>query len=232
MIKHQGESEILIQYADFNGAEAVINSNFNHEWDNISWILTEMPLHIKASVQAGRQGNPIFDPVGTNEYIKSAFIQLGWQSNIPIPQEYRFLGTDIDFGTNGVIIESQFSNYPFLLNNTLRSELFFKAGTRFAGYSTQLLVLITKALMFPAANSTLYYEQAVRQLTALTQYHVFDIPIRLIGLFEEQNVTVPVIWTVYSSRRYSRTIQVRNNRQCQIIRGRLASSRCLLRLID
>lgn len=66
MIKHQGESEILIQYADFNGAEAVINSNFNHEWDNISWILTEMPLHIKASVQAGRQGNPIFDPVGTN----------------------------------------------------------------------------------------------------------------------------------------------------------------------
>lgn len=191
-----------------------------------------MPLHIKASDQAGRQGNPIFDPVGTNEYIKAAFIQLGWQANIPIPEEYRFLGTDIDFSKNGVIIESQFSNYPFLLNNTLRSELFFKSGTKFAGYSTQILILVTKALMFPASNSTLYYEQAVRQLTALTQYNVFDIPIRLIGLFEQQNKAVPVIWTVYSSTRYSRTVQVRNNRQCQILAGRLANSRCLLHLVD
>ena len=106
------------------------------------------------------------------------------------------MGTDIDFGKAGVIVESQFSNYPFLLNNTLRSELFFKAGTTFAGYATQLLILITKALMFPASNSTLYYEQAVRQLTALTDNHVFDVPIRLVGLFEQQNAIVSVIWWV------------------------------------
>ncbi len=90
---------------------------------------------------------------------------LGWLVNIPIPVDYSFLGTDIDFGKAGVIVESQFSNYPFLLNNTLRSELFFKAGTIFAGHPTQLVILITKALMYPASNSTLYYEQAVRQLT-------------------------------------------------------------------
>ncbi|MCP6763197.1 MAG: restriction endonuclease [Fischerella sp. CENA71] len=189
-----------------------------------------MPLHIKASDQAGIQGNPIFDPVGTNEYIKAALVKLEWKANIPIPEAYKFLGTDIDFGKAGVIVESQFSNYPFLLNNTLRSELFFKAGTIFAGYPTQLVILITKALMFPASNSTLYYEQAVRQLTALTDHHVFDVPIRLVGLFEQQNATVPAIWTVYSSARYSRTIQTRITRQCQIISGRLASSRCLLRL--
>jgi hypothetical protein len=191
-----------------------------------------MPLHIKASDQAGIQGNSIFDPVGTNEYIKSAFVKRGWQANIPIPTAYKFLGTNIDFGKAGLIIESQFSNYPFLLNNTLRSELFFKAGTTFAGHPTQLVVLITKALMFPASNSTLYYEQAVRQLTALAQYKVFDVPIRLVGLFEQQNVTVPVTWTTYSSVRYSRTVQTRINRQCQIIPGRLVNSRCVIRLMD
>lgn len=47
--------------------------------------------------------------------------------------------------------------------------------------------------MFPASNSTLYYEQAVNQLTALIKYQVFDVPIRLIGLFEQQNTIVPII---------------------------------------
>jgi len=31
---------------------------------------------IKASDQTGIQGNPIFDPVGTNEYIKAALVKL------------------------------------------------------------------------------------------------------------------------------------------------------------
>ncbi len=190
-----------------------------------------MPLHIKASDQAGIQGNPIFDPVGTNEYIKAALVNLGWQANIPISAEYSFLGTDVDFGKSGVIVESQFSNYPFLLNNTLRSELFFKAGTIFAGEPTQLVILITKALMFPASNSTLYYEQAVRQLTALAKYNVFDVPIRLVGLFEEENITIPVIWTVYSSTRYSRKVETRISRQCQIKPGKSARSRCILHLL-
>ena len=190
-----------------------------------------MSLHIKPSDQSGIQGNPIFDPVGTNEYIKSNLLQLGWQANIPIPSEYKFLGKDIDFGKLGVIVESQFSNYPFLLKNTLRSELFFKAGIIFAGKATQLVVLITKAWMFPASNSTLYYEQAVQQLTALTKYKVFDVPIRLVGLFEQQNTTISVTWTVYSSARYSRTVQTRNIRQCQIIPGNSVNNRCRLHII-
>ena len=158
-------------------------------------------------------------------------IRGGWEANIPIPSEYNFLGTDIDFGKAGVIVESQFSNYPFLLNNTLRSELFFKAGTIFASQPTQLVVLITKARMFPASNSTLYYEQAVKQLTALAEYQVFDVPIRLVGLFEAENTTVPVIWTVYSSTRYSRTVQTRETRQCQIISGKSTRSRCIINLL-
>jgi hypothetical protein len=190
-----------------------------------------MPLHIKASDQAKIQGNPIFDPVGTNEYIKAALINCDWKSNIPIPAPFRFLGTDIDFAKAGIVIEIQFSNYPFLLNNTLRSELFFKSQTEFAGHKTNLVILVTKALMFPASNSTLYYEQAVNQLTALAQNQVFDVPIRLVGLFAQLNTTIPVVWTEYSSKRYSRNVNNRVNRQCQILPGRTNRSRCILHLL-
>ncbi|MEH2371109.1 MULTISPECIES: BglII/BstYI family type II restriction endonuclease [unclassified Nostoc] len=227
----KGDIIIIIQYVDFNAADRIINTQYQNEWHEISTTLTRMPLHIKASDQAGIQGNAIFDPVGTNEYVKAAFIHDGWQSNIPIPGPYRFLGTDVDFAKTGIIIEIQFSNYPFLLNNTLRSELFFKAKTEFVGYPTNLVIIVTKALMFPASNSTLYYEQAVNQLTALAKNQVFDVPIRLVGLFEQQNTIVPIIWTEYLSKRYSRTVNTRVSRQCQIIAGRTARSRCLINLL-
>ncbi|MGB7521820.1 MAG: BglII/BstYI family type II restriction endonuclease [Spirulinaceae cyanobacterium] len=222
---------MLIKFTDFNTADTIIREFYNPEWNDIIAILSGMSLHIKASDQAGIQGNLIFDPVGTNQCIKNNLVNKGWQANIPIPSEYRFLGKDIDFGKAGIIIESQFSHYSFLLNHTLGSELFFKAGTAFAGKATKLVVLIAKAKMFPASNSTLYYEQAVQQLTALAEYRVFDVPIRLIGLFEQQNTTIDVIWTKYSSTRYSRKVQTRKNLQCQISPGKLTHSRCQLHII-
>lgn len=222
---------MFIQFTDFNRAESIIDNQYHNEWSEISNILSEMPLHLKASDQAKIQGNPIFDPVGTNEYIKTAFVKCGWSSNIPIPQLYQFLGKEIDFGKFGIITEIQFSNYPYLLNNTLRSELFFKAKTEFAGYTTNLLIIVAKSGMFPASNSTLYYEQAVNQLTALTENKVFDIPIRLVGLFEKINTKVPVIWTEYLSERYSRSVRIRTTRQAQIIPGTSSRSRCKLRLL-
>ena len=82
--------------------------------------------------------------------------------------------------------------------------------------------------MFPASNSTLYYEQAINQLTALVDNQVFDIPIRLVGLFEKQNTTISVIWTKYSSQRYSRTIDSRISRQCEIISQSSTRTRCQL----
>ncbi len=100
-----GELKIFIQLTDFNGADTIVNNQYITEWNEINNILTEMPLHIKASDQAGIQGNPIFDPVGTNEYIKAALMKLGWLANIPIPVEYSFLGTDIDFGKAGIIVD-------------------------------------------------------------------------------------------------------------------------------
>lgn len=157
-------------------------------------------------------------------------LEFGWKANIPIPSEYKFLGTDVDFGKAGVIVESQFSNYSYLLNNILRSEFFFKAGTVFASEPTQLVVLITRANIFPASNSTLYYEQAVEQLTAFAEHQILDIPIRLVGLFENKNSTISVTWTVYSSPRY-RKVQTRETRQCQIISGESTRSRCKINLL-
>src|SRR5262249_36265053 len=159
------------------------------------------------SDQAGKKGNPIFDPKGTNRYIKNELhLRLRWQANIPIPKQYDFLGTDIDFGKDGVTLEAQFSNYPFLLNNMLRGEFFFQAKTLLTGKPTGLAVIVTKDGMFPASNSTLYYRQAVRQLNALKQYNMFNVPIRLVGLTTPAIGTINVIWTEYDDPRYSRTV--------------------------
>lgn len=188
-----------------------------------------MPLYVKASFQAGIQGNAVFDPVGTNEYIKAELVKLGWKANIPIPTQYRFLGKDIDFGKAGAIIEVQFSHYAFLLNNTIRSELLFNTQLPLTGIPTQLLIIIAKSQMFPAANSTLYYEQAINQLNLLAGY-VFNVPIRVVGLFELRNANVPAKWTVYNDQT-SRTILTQEERQCQIIAGRFPRSQCGLRIL-
>lgn len=54
---------------------------------------------------------------------------------------YRFLGTDVDFGKAGAIVEVQFSPYSFLLNNTARSELFFNANTPLTGQPVRLVII-------------------------------------------------------------------------------------------
>lgn len=214
-----------IRISDYNNADAVIAQSYGQEWAELAGVLSAMPLHLKASDQAGKQGQAIFDPVGTNEHIAQALTapSHGWQAGIPIPGQFSFLGTDIDFGKNGVVVEVQFSNYPFLLNNTIRSELFFRAGTVFHQSPTRLIIIVTKAGMFPSSNSTLYYEQAVNQLAALAAHNVFTVPIRLVGLFEPQGA-ISATWTDYSAARYSRTVGTRSQRQFTITSGR--ADRC------
>jgi len=224
---------MLIQFADFNQAGKIIATQFSEQWEQLRGVLEGMRLHLKASDQAGIQGTPIFDPVGTNEYIKRELRKIeGWQCNISIPAEFDFLGTDVDFGNAGVLVEIQFSNYPFLLNNTVRSELFYKSKTPLTGQPVEVAIIVTKAKMFPASNSTLYYEQGKRQLISLARNNVFDCPMRLVGLFEEEDTTVPIDFTVYSSSRYSRTVKSREQKQCRIGPGRGQRSRSILTVID
>lgn len=209
---------MLIEYKDFNRAEEIISREYAGQWEDIAGVIESMPLHVKASDQAGRQGTAIFDAVGTNAYLKGILEGLSWGSQIPIPGRYNFLGKDVDFGKAGVVLEVQFSNYPFLLNNLVRSELFYKAEVALPDRPMGLLIVITKSGMFPASQSTLYHEQAVRQVTALAENDVFDVPIRLVGLFEAPDVSVDAVWTEYENPRYSRTVVNRERRSLLISR--------------
>src|ERR1019366_6843692 len=66
----------------------------------------------------------------------------------------------------GLLGEAQFSNYPFFLNNIVRSSLLAMAKVKLEGQHTvRVVVVVAKARMFPSANSTLYYEQAEKQLS-------------------------------------------------------------------
>lgn len=216
---------MLFKCRDFNGAEDVIRRRYREAWEEVKETISGMPLHIKASDQKGKQGTPIFDAVGTNSYLKRALAGLSWDSGIPIPQEYKFLGKEVDFGKDGSIVEVQFSNYPFLLNNLLRSELFYKAVAHMPKEPVGLLLIITKSGMFPASNSTLYYERAVEQISALAEYSVFDIPIRLLGLFEPKDEIIEAVWTEYEDPRYSRTIICQKQHKLQVSQ-RLQTIRC------
>jgi hypothetical protein len=171
-----------LKIVDFNDPQAILSATHAREWAQVISALAKMPLHLKSSDQAGKQGSLIFDVVGTNAYIKACLTPLGWQAT-RIEPEYEFLGVDVDFAKSGVILEVQFSNYPFLLNNLLRSELFFREKVRFDGAPMSAVIIVVKARMFPSSNSTLYYEQALKQLNGLAEYKLFSVPVRLVGLF-------------------------------------------------
>jgi hypothetical protein len=218
---------MLAEFADFNGAERLIADEYKNQWEEVEQVIGHMPLHVSGSDQAGIQGNLIFNPKGTNAYLKDALLDRGWEANIPIPAEYRVLGTDVDFVKDGVLLEVQFSNYPFLSNNVLRSEMFYKARISMGGDPVELLMIITKARMFPASQSTLYYEQAVNQLRVLAGNDVFDMPVRVVGLFEERDSVVDGVWTGYRGRT-SRTEVNRESKRLRISSGRSRGSRSVL----
>jgi len=199
---------------DYNEADRIGKDECAREWREIELALKALPLYLKASDQAGRQGTAIFDPVATNAFIKGRLEGSGW-AVVPIPAEYDSFGTDIDSGKNGVIVEIQFSNYPFLPNNTVRADVFFRERVAIRGRVTTLAVIISKGHMFPASNSTLYYEQAKRQLDALAKYQVFRVPLRLVGLMSPIREGVAAIWTPYGAR-YSRDMSRQREVKCDI----------------
>lgn len=213
-----------IEFTDFNEAQEVLEGDSLADWADIASVLSQLPLHLKASDQAGKRGTPIFDAVGTNQRIKDELLSLGWRSGLAIPDQFKFLGTDVDFAKNEVVAEVQFSNYPFLLNNTIRSEMFYKADLRFTHSIVRVVIIITKGWMFPSSNSTLYYEQAVKQLQELHRNRIFDVPIRLVGLFAPMGPNTAV-WTEYSDPRYSRTVVSRESAKIAIEPGNTARSR-------
>jgi hypothetical protein len=196
---------MVLRFQYYNNASNLLNDEYSTQWRDLRGMLEEMPLYLKASDQRNRVGRPIFDPKATNSHIKNA-LQTSWNCDVSIPEQFTFLGNNIDFEHSGLIVEVQFSNYPFLLNNVIRSELFYRSYTQFSTENTSIVAIITKAGELPASNSTLYYEQAEYQLESLRRNSIFNIPIALIGLFPPSNDRFPAIWTDYDDPRYSRTV--------------------------
>lgn len=220
---------MLFDVRDFNGADTILQGPLQATWAQLDAVIKAMPLHLKASDQDGKQGTPIFDPVGTNEHLKRELTKHAiWKAGVPIPAKYDFLGKDVDFMAGSVLVEAQFSNYPFLLNNLLRSELFFKGGAALGAQAVQVAIIITKAKMFDASNSTLYYEQAEKQVAALSELQVFEVPIRLVGLKSPVNATVDAAWTTYDASRYSRTVLKRDSVQVKVVAAKTARGRATI----
>ena len=199
------------QLSDYNSFEdLLIDKSDNHKiWSDVELAITKMPFHIKESDQKNKIGNSIFDPVGTNEFIKKELnAKQKWIPNFKIIDEYRHLGTDVDFVNKGILVEVQFSNYPFLTNNLLRSEIFYKSKLIPFKKKIEGLIIITKSGNIPASNSTLYYEQAKKLIDSLFIEKIFTIPIRLVGLVVKEGVN-KICKTRYKERRYSREIDER-----------------------
>jgi hypothetical protein len=164
-------------------------------------MILEMPLFLQASDQAKKVGSPIFDPKGTNSHLTAAADERGWQK-VPVPAALQVFGVDWDAGKGGSLAEWQFSNYPFLWNNVIRSEAVFKSKTPLPRVpEVRALIVVTKSGIFPSSNSTLYYEQAAAQLEVVTAFQAFTIPIRLVGLTIAEGVaSTEAVWSHYGAR--------------------------------
>lgn len=208
--------------ADFNGADEVFSRGCAGEWRDLEKILESLPLYLQPSDQAGKVGVPIFDPKGTNEHLTAAARRAGWR-NIPVPEELTPFGIDWDAGKGRVLAEWQFSNYPFLWNNVIRSEAVYRGSVSLSGLGAIAgMLVVTKCGLFPSSNSTLYFEQARAQLEAVMQFGTFSIPLRLIGLTLNNNARiVRAVWSTYGGR-YHRGVGERKEREFKVGWGRVS----------
>jgi hypothetical protein len=193
-----------IVISDFNGADAYFASGGAPEWSSLKSALDGMPVFLQPSDQEGKQGRAIFDPKATNAYMHDALTgapNSGWLK-VPVPNDLKAFGLDWDGGRGETLAEWQFSNYPFLWNNVIRTEAVFKSQVPVGHLRrVEALIVVTKCGLFPASNSTLYFEQAQAQLFAVTKFKAFEIPIRLVGLsLPARCPTVDVQWTEYGGR--------------------------------
>ncbi|MDT9689852.1 hypothetical protein Q5762_16195 [Streptomyces sp. P9(2023)] len=193
---------MLYEIADFFGADDYFSTEGAEEWSEIQSVLDGLTLQLQPSGQAGLDGKAIFDPKGTNKALTEGAAAFGW-GKISLPPDLTAFGTDWDAGKNAVLAEWQFSNYPFLWNNIVRSQVVARNGWLLAGMmdSPKALLVVTKSGCLPASQSTLYFEQGKAQLEKARATLDLDLAIRLVGLTIEPNATtVSASWNNYAGR--------------------------------
>lgn len=174
---------MYFEHEDFNDAGAYFASTGAEEWSDVAEVVTALrPCFLPSQEKGRRLGSLIFDPKATNRAIKEAASDRGWRE-IRVPKELRAFGRAWDAGKGSTLAEWQFSNYPYLSNNVIRTEAAYQQQHSLEGLqAVAALLIVTRSSVFPASNSTLYYEQAIAQLEVALSLGVFDVPIRLVGL--------------------------------------------------
>lgn len=205
---------------DFIGADAYFAGPGAPEWVDLHAVLSALQPQLQPSDQSGKRGNPIFDPKAMNARLTATAFSAGWKT-IPVPPALQEFGKSWDCGKNETLVEWQFSNYPFLWNNIIRTQGVYATQTVLPGLKPiKALVIVTKSGSFPASNSTLYYEQARAQISAAMSFNAFTVPIRLVGLLVPSNAQkLTADWNTYSGR-YSRDPeQTQHNRVFRVVWG-------------
>jgi len=177
------------EVVDFNGAERYYHGSGAREWTDLNEIVTEMPLYLQGSLQAGRIGSAVFDPKATNLHLKAKLRQeVGGPSQ---SQE-----TSRRLVTTGTA-----ARVKRLLSGSSRT-IVHKTRLKLPEMSPiKGLIIVTKSGLFPAAQSSLYFEQAEAQLASATALGIFTIPIRLVGLTIKSQVDeYEAVWTEYADR--------------------------------
>lgn len=205
------------EVSDFAGAKEFFEGPGEREWQEIAWVLDGTTPQFQPSDQAGLNHRPIFDPKATNRELTDRAAALGWKK-IPVPDGLKEFGLDWDAGKRTTLAEWQFSNYPFLWNNVIRTQGVYISDIELAGMDgVEALIVVTKCGLFPASNSTLYYEQAKAQLQAAMSFNSFTVPIRLVGLaIPHSSTEVEAMWNAYANTRYDRTPASRELRKFDI----------------
>ena len=218
---------VEIKTHDFNGADVILAGDLAALWEELRVVLTDLRLHLSPSRERGKVGEPVFDPKATNKAVKDALGTRAWPTDHKIPKDWQFLGKGVDYFHSGLLGEAQFSNYPFFLNNIVRSSLLAMAKVKLEGEHTiRVVVVVVKAHMFPAAQSTLYFEQAEKQLAEFygkLPAGILDVPVRLVGLFSDFDVNVPAVWSTYAGPG-ARVPQTQKDVACVLSRGPRANS--------
>lgn len=198
---------MIFDYADFNGALEYFGGPGARHWSQLEAVIGSVPPQLQPSDQRERLGAPIFDPKATNALLTARAAAYGWDK-VPVPSELRPFGSDWDAGKGPVLAEWQFSNYPFLWNNIIRTEAIFQSEAMLPqlGHRVEAMVVVTKSGAFPSSNSTLYFEQAHAQIDTVTALGVFNVPIRLVGItIPSDAASLEVDWNQYPER-YGRQV--------------------------
>lgn len=195
---------MLFDITDFNNSTPYFDREGKSDWEELKSVILKMPVYLQASQQAGISGSAIFDPKATNAHLSNTLKKKGW-IRVPVPPSLQEFGLDWDGGKGTTLAEWQFSNYPFLWNNVIRTEAVVKSKLELENFGiAKALIVVTKSGIFPSSNSTLYYEQARAQLSTVTRLGAFNLPIRLVGLTVPADAAeIDAIWSSYPGR-YSR----------------------------